>query len=59
MNIYLINGVKVNLETYNDKYVSLVAGNVDMTQSAKYVKGVATHEIVYIQQDMINEVRGE
>lgn len=58
MNIYLINGVKVNLETYNDKYVSLVARNVDMMQSMKCVNGVATHEIVYRPQDMINEVRG-
>lgn len=57
MENYLINGVKVNLETYNDKYVSLIAGNVDMTQSMKCVNGVATHEIVYSQEDMINEVK--
>jgi hypothetical protein len=57
MNNYFINGVKVNLETYNDKYVSLVAGNVDMTQSTEYVNGVATHKIVYSPQDMINEVK--
>jgi hypothetical protein len=58
MNNYFINGVKVNLEAYNNKYVSLMAANVDMTQTMKCVDGVITHEVLYREQDLINEVRG-